>query len=117
MSYALTDVKPGAGGFCVVPGSHKSNFRLPEEIFSNEGAWPVRRVPMEAGDAVIFSEAVTDGALAWRGTNKRRVLLFKCCPNFMQWGKHSPWVTVDDRFTPRQRELLAGPQASDQLLS
>ena len=29
VSVALTDVNAGDGGFCVVPGSHKSNFAPP----------------------------------------------------------------------------------------
>ena len=31
-SLVLSDHPAGAGGFCVVPGSHKSNFAAPEEM-------------------------------------------------------------------------------------
>jgi hypothetical protein len=31
VSYALSDIGPDDGGFCCIPGSHKSNFTLPAE--------------------------------------------------------------------------------------
>lgn len=36
VSVVLSDHPPGAGGFCVVPGSHKSNFRTPESMCEGE---------------------------------------------------------------------------------
>lgn len=38
VSLFLTDVKAGDGGFCIVPGSHKSNFPCPERILAFEDA-------------------------------------------------------------------------------
>jgi hypothetical protein len=32
VEWALTDMPPGTGGFCVVPGSHKANFELPLDV-------------------------------------------------------------------------------------
>ena len=61
-------------GFGCVPGSHKSNY-----CFS--GGWRdmaenielyVRRVTGLAGTAVIFTEALTHGALPWTGQVERR---------------------------------------------
>ena len=54
----LTDHNAGDGGFCVVPGSHKSNFKMPagmvnaEERFHDYIVQPVTK----AGDVVLFSE-------------------------------------------------------------
>ena len=30
--FYLSDVNPGDGGLCVVPGSHKSNYPCPQDI-------------------------------------------------------------------------------------
>ncbi|OLZ71767.1 hypothetical protein AVW11_05880 [Streptomyces amritsarensis] len=112
VSYALTPAAAGGGGFCLVPGSHKSNFPLPQEVREAGSSWPVQHVPLEAGDAVIFSEATTHGTLPWSGTTERRVLLYKYCPSFMQWERSSPGAAVDARFTPEQRSLMISPFAS-----
>ena len=33
VAWSLTDAGPDHGGFCCIPGSHKSNYRLPQKIF------------------------------------------------------------------------------------
>ena len=58
-AFALTDVDPGDGGFAVVPGSHKSNFRVPEGLNSyarlrEHGA--LAQPAVKAGDVCLFSE-------------------------------------------------------------
>ncbi|MEU3400825.1 phytanoyl-CoA dioxygenase family protein [Streptomyces filamentosus] len=112
VSYALTPAGPGSGGFCVIPGSHKANFPLPESVQAAGSQRPVQHVPVEAGDAVIFTEATTHGTLPWSGANERRILLYKYCPSYMQWEKSSPGASVDDRFTPEQQSLMLSPYAS-----
>ena len=34
-SWNLTDSGPGLGGFCCIPGSHKSNYKLPQQILDS----------------------------------------------------------------------------------
>jgi hypothetical protein len=109
VSYALTTAEPGAGGFCIIPGSHKSDFPLPKAVRDALCEWPVQQVPLEAGDAAIFTEATTHGAMPWFGQNDRRALLFKYCPGHMQWEFGSPWVVSDDRFTDEQQSILRSP--------
>jgi ectoine hydroxylase-related dioxygenase (phytanoyl-CoA dioxygenase family) len=112
VSMALSDVGPGDGGFCVIPGSHKSSFRLPPEIASIiDDTPPVVHVPMKAGDVVIFTEAVTHGAIPWSGTHDRRAVLYKYCAGFIQWENVSPWANLNEPWTARQRQLLEGPYA------
>ena len=69
VAYNLADVGPEDGGFGCVPGSHKSNYRFPGEWKNmDEAIQPcVQRVTGPAGTAVIFTEALTHGALPWRG--------------------------------------------------
>lgn len=112
VSFALSDVNAGDGGFCVIPGSHKSSFPVPDEIRKITGEEPpVVHVPMKAGDAVVFTEAVTHGSIPWSAGHDRRAVLCKYAPGHIQWEQNSPWVNHDHPWTPRQRQLLAGPYA------
>ena len=108
VEFALTDMPPGTGGFCVVPGSHKANFELPFEDL-NEFAEPL---PVEAGDVILFTEALTHGS-RWLGPGPRRVLIFKYCPGYMAWISDK-W---DERgragMTQRQRQLTVAPYVFD----
>jgi hypothetical protein len=114
VSFALTPVAPGDGGFCVIPGSHKANFPVPTSIAQGDYGWPVVQPALAAGDALIFTEAVTHGAMPWLALHDRRAILLKYAPGFMQWEMGSPWVdSVDDRFTTRQQSILRSPYAGN----
>lgn len=109
-SFCLTDVPLGAGGFCCIPGSHKSNLPLPpayESAADPPGC--VVHVPMTAGDALLFTEALTHGALTWKARHERRALLFKYCPGHLQWEKRSPFTSHDYPWDACQRRLLEQP--------
>ena len=111
VSWALADVGPGDGGFCCIPGSHKSNYPLPGDVRGFEGHrdW-VRQVPHKAGDVVIFTEALTHGTLPWQGSHHRRSLLLKYAPSHLAWGKmHAPPEALEPLLTDRQRRLLEPP--------
>lgn len=72
----LHEVNPGDGGLVVVPGSHKANFNAPKSLTRFEKhTHLVREIPCRAGDAVIFTEAITHGTLPWKGKQSRRSLL------------------------------------------
>ncbi|MGH3713108.1 MAG: phytanoyl-CoA dioxygenase family protein [Micromonosporaceae bacterium] len=116
VQYALTEVGPEDGGFCCIPGSHKSNFPLPADMppldeLDDEWSVHVRRVPMKQGDVLIFTEAVTHGALGWRGSGDRMALLFKYCQGALQWEKDSPFVSDGHSWTPLERRVMSGPYA------
>ncbi len=84
--YQLSDVNPGDGGLCVIPGSHKANFTLPDEISRYEADQDiVYHVPMKAGDLVIFNEATTHGTLPWKGKGERRSLFYRYTPKYMHY--------------------------------
>ena len=55
VSYALRDIGPGEGGFAGVPGSHKSNFPLPDDFryFSLDPPF-CARPPAERGGEVAI---------------------------------------------------------------
>ena len=84
--YQLADINPGDGGITVIPGSHKANFKCPEDIMLyNEDRECVYNVACKAGDLVIFMEATIHGALPWTADHERRSLLYRYCPKYMQW--------------------------------
>lgn len=121
-TYALTDVPEGAGGLAIIPGSHKSNFRVPEDIRTFERVSPlVRQIPTKAGDCVIFTERLIHGTLPWRGPGIRRTLFFKYAPGGLSWSNQTyfppaamPGTSdLELRLTPQQKRLLMPASADD----
>lgn len=100
--FYLDDVMPGDGGLIVVPGSHKSQFARPEdlyaphnresvarnrEILGEEEGWTTRRgvfpddctldgllqlAPIAAGDVIVMPEALTHGVMPWMPADRAR---------------------------------------------
>ena len=115
VTYFLTPASEGAGGFACVPGSHKSNFtvqEIPEQVRTFEHpAHYVAQPAVEAGDALIFTEAVIHGTMVWRSQTERRPLLCKYSPGHSSWAKD--WYSCFDvgELTEQQQRLLAPPSS------
>ena len=112
ISYTLTDVDVEDGCFVVIPGSHKSNFQNPLVGKVPEPDHPlVKLVPTRAGDAIIFSEDLSHGAVHNRGSEVRRTLFYSYAPSFhSSWRGQAPTAAgFEARATPQQKRLLAGP--------
>lgn len=79
VSWQLTDVNDGDGGFACVPGSHKSRYRMPSGVRTcDEDMGVVVQPAMKAGDVLFFMDgAQTHGALPWTSEQPRRSILFK----------------------------------------
>ncbi|MBI1930013.1 phytanoyl-CoA dioxygenase family protein [Candidatus Poribacteria bacterium] len=112
VAWALKDVPPGAGGFCCIPGSHKSSFPAPASITCVGKPSPcVQQIPCPAGSAVIFTEALRHGTLAWIAPTERRTLFYKYSPRYLSW-----WGTYYDPdaydYTERQQKILRAPYMS-----
>lgn len=108
VSFALTDCEARKGGFCCIPGSHKSNLTLPPAFRSLEkrGLWLVQP-PMKAGDVLIFTEALTHGTMPWTAQHERRSLLYKFSPGHQAWGKR--YRAADETMDETLRLLLEPP--------
>ena len=106
VQWALVDHRPGDGGFCCIPGSHKAAFPLPAAAPPSLAV----EVPLAAGDVVLFTEALVHGTLPWRGPHDRRTLLYKYSPGNSSWGKDE---TLPAELAPllseRQRLLFEPP--------
>jgi hypothetical protein len=116
VQFALSGVTSGDGGFCCIPGSHKANFPLPMALASlddqdGDGRAAVCQVALGPGDALIFTEALTHGALGWNGAGDRMALLFKYTHGAMQWERKSPFVSPGHPWNPVEQMVLTGPYA------
>lgn len=112
----LTDVNEGDGGFCVLKGSHKANFRVPESIVHGDAAFLDRlhQPVTQAGDVVLFSEATTHGSLPWSTKNRtpRRTALFRFAPSNMAYARsYTPsWTSgMYEGLSLAQRAVLEPP--------
>lgn len=112
VSWALSDVPEGAGGFVCIPGSHKSAFPRPVSLGLEDNPY-LRHVPMKAGDVLIFTETLTHGTAPWTAAEPRRALLYKYSPGHMAWGVYRMNDEFKEAFTPAQRRLLEPPYAYD----
>jgi hypothetical protein len=112
VTFFLTDARAGDGGFCCIPGSHKSNFvaALPRDVRTYERLphYVVQPV-VEAGDALIFTEALIHGALPWAADHMRLVILYKYSPGHSAW--MAGYYDLNDypHLTERQKRILAPP--------
>ena len=105
--FPLTDQGVEDGCFSVVPGTHKSNFPNPHGNEPDD--IPLREpVPCRAGDAIVFTEALTHGSEVNRSGKPRRTLYYAYSPCWAAgWTAHddaSPELL--DRVTAAQRDLL-----------
>jgi Phytanoyl-CoA dioxygenase (PhyH) len=110
VAWNLTDTGPAHGGFCCIPGSHKSNYPCPLAIRSAHVDADCVVVPeVRAGSVVIFTEALTHGTAPWTGTHQRRSLLFKYSPAQQSWSKNHIQPPPGVELTPRQKLLFEPP--------
>lgn len=116
--YQLSDVNPGEGGYACIPGSHRANYPCPEDVRRLEAhpEW-FKHLPLKAGSALVFTEALTHGTLPWKGSHERRTLLYRYGTGHMVYGS-GPGVhpggyeSFKDELTPLQRALMEPPYAS-----
>ena len=89
---SLVDVPEGTGFVCL-PGSHKRNFDPPDDISIYDGPPTVINVPVNAGDCVIFTEALYHGARRWTEEYPR----FTIFNRYIDKGSHSALPIEDYR--------------------
>ncbi|MGY8823731.1 MAG: phytanoyl-CoA dioxygenase family protein [Candidatus Latescibacterota bacterium] len=115
-TYCLSDAKAGDGGFACVPGSHKSNFvqHMPPAVRSfEEPAHYVAQPAVEAGDVIIFTEALVHGTQPWKGTQERRSLLYKFSPGHSAWGQGYYDPENYGGISEQQRRIMAPPSVGN----
>jgi hypothetical protein len=119
VAWQLGDCADGDGGFCIIPGSHKSREPMPPELVTMEdGMGVVVQPAMQAGDVLFFAETAAHGALPWRADHERRSVLYKYASraaardvgrHFEPHNRYGDWV---EELTREQRAVLFGPGSS-----
>lgn len=110
VSWNLSDTGPDHGGFCCIPGSHKSNYKLPQAIQDDVHAWPcVIHPEAPAGSAILFTEALTHGTSDWKADHQRRSLLYKYCVAHTAWRPNRVQPPEHIDLTWRQQVLFREP--------
>lgn len=116
---ALTEVGPGDGATMVIPGSHKSNLIHPafqemhkksDQNWERRGVEEVEgaiEVHYEAGDALLFVDALAHGSAIRRNEGHRRIVVIRYGP---QWGLdrygYQPSPKLIARLTPERRQIV-----------
>lgn len=115
VSLVLADHNKGDGGFCVVRGSHKSNFAAPPAmVHGHDFAEFVYQPEMKAGDVLMFSEGTVHGALPWQAEHERLVALYRFAPATMSYGRsyHPQWPDAMTKgMTESMKAVLEPPYA------
>lgn len=116
IAISLVDAGPEDGGFACIPGSHKANYRCPEQIRTFENSDPIVRVPVKAGSAIMFTEALTHGTWPWVAEHERRGVFLKYTPGHMAYSSAYPSVSEapeDTEWSERARRILTVPFAAE----
>ncbi len=112
---ALTDIGPGDGATMVIPGSHKANLEHPEakrhemvgEEASVDGVTGAVEVHLQAGDVLLFVDAIMHGSARRVNAGLRRSIVFRYGPS---WGNfrhgYQPSPALLARLTAAQREIV-----------
>ena len=106
--FPLLDCAEQDGCFAVIPGAHKSNFPRPWGPHPDENP-ALQAVPAAAGDAIIFTEALTHGSLVNTSGRPRRTLYYCYSIGYMpDWGgQHLRFSDeIYEALPEQQREIL-----------
>ncbi len=113
MVYFLHDVSNEQGAFCVVPGTHKGNFACPYDTNDPDVEPGVVGLPVKAGDAIFFTEALRHGGLTNHSAQVRKTLHVGYGPHFLMSQNiatmdEPPYLTdaTRARLTPAQLDLF-----------
>ena len=107
---ALDDTSAGDGAVGVIPASHKANFAYPYEQLA-EDLPMLRFLPLEAGEALLYTEALSHALTAPR-THDKRWLLYQYGPSYMlDWPDCTPTAAVHEQAAadPVRANLLRRP--------
>lgn len=75
--WALADVEAGAGGFVIVPCSHKSNVETPDDVLTGRDDMGLTLQPeLKAGDLLLVAGALLQGMRPWNGRGQQRLLSY-----------------------------------------
>ncbi len=113
---AMTDIGPGDGATMVIPASHKQHFKNPdfakaamnpETGGSVDGVANAIEVHMEAGDVLLFVDALCHGSARRVNEGERRIVVYRYGPS---WGffrhPYRPSLALLERLSPEARQIV-----------
>ena len=112
---ALTDIGLGDGCTTVVPGSHKSHMDHPayqdgrgySDSRSGGEAVGMVQVHLKAGDALMFTDAITHGSIPRTNPGERRVMIYRYAPHLLATRyNYLPSDGLLARLGPRARQMV-----------
>ena len=112
---ALTDVSYGDGCTTVIPGSHKAfephpknrDGRAWDRGVSGSDAVGMVQVHLKAGDALMFTDALTHASLPRTNQGDRRVMIYRYSPHLL--AKRYNYIPSEElmaRLTDQQRKMV-----------
>ena len=117
---ALEDIGPGDGPTVLVPGSHKSTEIHPRLELDGKGivaashereaagtALGMKEIYLEAGDTLLFTDAITHGSAERTNAGYRRAVIYRYSPRYLRTRFNyqlSPALAA--RLTPERRAIL-----------
>ena len=110
--YFIHSVKSEEGAFCVVPGTHKSNFNSPYKCSVNDEPGMIG-LEVDAGDAILFTENLRHGGFTNRSQKTRKTLHVGYGPSWMMSQNiatmdEPPYITEETwgRYEAKQQKLF-----------
>jgi hypothetical protein len=115
MIYFLQEVSNAQGAFCVVPGTHKTNYPSPYQGRPDDEPGMIG-LEVKAGDAILFTENLRHGGLTNQSSQVRKTLHIGYGPG---WMMSQNTATMDEpqyilpqtlaRYNARQQSLFTLP--------
>jgi hypothetical protein len=114
---ALNDIGPGDGATVVIPGSHKAYEIHPvlaggghaayrDEVPASE-AMGAMEVHLKAGQAIMFTDAITHGSCPRVNPGERRIMVYRYSPgSLMTRFNYIPSDALLARLTPGRRKII-----------
>jgi hypothetical protein len=132
VTIALLPIPNSSGGFCCVPGSHKAHFPVPADWFDVANNPLLQTVPQDAGDILVFSEALVHGTYPAQPDFRRRSIFLRYTPGYMVYRALPHTIEIDrlpvtpnhtdpkthpssinaSQLTHRQRSIICQPPFS-----
>jgi len=117
VTWHLHGAPAGMGGFACVPGSHKTQYRMPPGVRTcDEELGRVVQPAINAGDVLFFMDGgCTHGSKAWKNDFGRRAVLIKYATKNSIWGgavddPEERWgKDIVDDMTQQQLTVMRGP--------
>jgi len=108
---ALTDIGPGDGATTIVPGSHKAAAAHPQMNWGKgvggHDAVGMQEVHLEAGDALMFTDALCHGSTARINPGERRVMIYRYAPHLLASRmNYIPSEGLIERLNDARREIV-----------